>query len=248
MLRCRTVVARAPLREEQPQPGLRCATVRHQLDPHLAPWIALEHFHLTDERRGARPLNGIACATYLFEDSRGALLARDDGNTRRIGPGGLHWLEAGAGALHECALEQPGNECHGVRMLLHLSPVDEQAAPRSFDVDASRIPEVDNRGARVRVLVGAALGMRSPLGDVHSAATVLDVKLDGGAELAHVAPSGHHAWALAIRGSGFAGPRDAETALPDRSVVVFSADGDTVRLRAGSAGLHVLVGHAPPVH
>jgi redox-sensitive bicupin YhaK (pirin superfamily) len=244
MLRCRSVAARAPLREEQPQPGLRTACVSTQLAPHLQPWTSLEDFHLSDERRGARPLAGQAVATYVFEDSRGALIAHDDGEARRIGPGDLHWLEASAEALHACAPEQRGHEVHGLRMLVQLRRA---GAARSFDIAAARIPEVDHRGARVRVLVGAALGMRSPLEGLDLPVTVLDVRLDPGAELAHVAPAGHHAWALAVRGTGFAGPRDHETPLPDRTVVAFSRDGDTVRVRAGLAGLHLVLGHAAPV-
>lgn len=245
ILRPRSVAARAPLREEQPSPGLRLATVRHQLDPHLDPWIGLEHFHMTDERRGARPIAGHAAVTYLFEDSRGAMIARDDGGEARIGPGGLHWLEPGAGAMHECGLEQQGHDVHGLRMLVDLR--EREGAPRAFHVGAAEMPELAARGARVRIVAGSAMGARSPLDGVCTPVTILDVHLDPGAELAHVAPAGHHAWALAIVGDGFAGGATRETVLKSASAVAFAADGDTIRLRAGSIGLHAIVAHAAPL-
>jgi redox-sensitive bicupin YhaK (pirin superfamily) len=243
-LRARSVAARAPIREEQPGPGLRTATMRHQLDPHLAPWIAVEHFHMTEERRGGRPVAGHCVVTYLFEDSRGAMIARDDGDARRIAPGGLHWLEACAGTIESIAPEHPGSECHGLRMLVALDPEDRGAAPRVLSVPAEAIPEVEASGTRVRVVAGDGQGARSPLTGHRTAVTILDVRLDPGAELKHVAPSGHRAWALAIAGDGFAGPAEAERRLEHGSAIAFSDDGDAIRLRAGAAGLHAVVAHA----
>jgi redox-sensitive bicupin YhaK (pirin superfamily) len=113
---------------------------------------------------------------------------------------------------------------------------------RAVALTAADIPEVDARGARVRVLAGDALGARARLS---GPLTVLDVHLAPGAEVAHVTPQGHHAWALAIVGDGFAGPESSELSVKQASAVAFGHDGDSVRLRAGSLGLHALFAHAP---
>lgn len=246
-LRARSVAARAPLREEQPGPGLRTASVRHQLDPHLHPWIAVEHFHMTAERRGGRPVAGHCVVTYLFEDSRGAMIAHTEQGKQWVGPGGLYWLQAGAGTVDAAEPEHPGVELHGLRMLVELCPEHARTAPRALSVPADQVPEVTAQGARVRVLAGQARGFRSPLDGNLTAVTILDVHLDAGAELKHVAPSGHHAWALAIVGDGFAGPAGGEKRLQHASVVAFSGNGDAIRLRASDLGLHAIVAHAAPL-
>jgi redox-sensitive bicupin YhaK (pirin superfamily) len=244
-LRARSVAARAPLREEQPGPGLRNANVRHQLDPHLDPWVSIDHFHMTEERRGGRPVAGHCIVTYLFEDSRGALLAHGDAERQWIGPGGLLWLQAGAGTVDATEPEHPGLELHGLRMVISLLPEHARGAPRALALSAAEVPEIATAGCRVRVLAGRAQGMASPLDPDLAALTVLDVHLDPGAELRHVAPAGHHAWALAVVGDGFAGPAGDERRLQSSSMIAFSGNGDAIRLRAGDLGLHAVVGHAP---
>ncbi len=246
-LRARSVAARAPLREEQPGPGLRTATVRHQLDPHLAPWIAVDHFHMTEERRSGRPVAGHCVVTYLFEDSRGAMVAHTERGTQWVGPGGLYWLQAGAGCVDAAEPEHPGVELHGVRMLVDLCPEHARSAPLALAVPAADVPEVAAQGARVRVLAGNAQGVRSPLDGNLTAVTILDVHLDPGAELRHVAPAGHHAWALAVVGDGFAGPVGDERRLQHASMIAFSGNGDAIRLRASDLGLHAIVAHAAPI-
>jgi redox-sensitive bicupin YhaK (pirin superfamily) len=244
-LRARTVAARAPLRELQPGPGLRVSGLRHQLDPHLEPWVGLEHFRLLEERRGGRPHLGLAVLTYLFEDSRGALVSRVDGEAPlRIAPGAVHCLQSVRGVVHELAPEHAGTECHGLRMTLDLRGASD--GPCGLHAGTAEIPEVSFRGARVRVLAGSALGLRSPL-CLLTPVTVLDVHLAPSAELGHLAPSGHHAWAIAIQGDGMAGPPGREVELQQAGAVAFAADGDAVRLRAGPHGLHAVVAHAAPL-
>jgi redox-sensitive bicupin YhaK (pirin superfamily) len=246
-LRARSVAARTPLREEQPGPGLRTATVRHQLDPHLDPWIAVEHFHMTEERRAGRAVAGHCVVTYLFEDSRGAMVAHTDQGPQWIGPGGLYWLQAGAGTIDAAEPEHPGVELHGLRMLVALCPEDALTAPRALGVPAAEVPETAANGVRVRVLAGQAQGARSPLDGNLTAVTILDVHLDPGAELKHVAPAGHHAWALAVVGDGYAGPVGDERRLQPSSMIAFSGNGDAIRLRASDHGLHAIVAHAAPI-
>jgi redox-sensitive bicupin YhaK (pirin superfamily) len=239
MLRARTVASRSPLREIEPGPGLRVSGMR------LDPWVGVEHFRLVAERRGARPYLGLAVLTYLFEDSLGAMLSRvDEGPVERIAPGAVHCLQSGRGASHELLPEHRGVEVHGLRVAIDLRGATE--GPGGVCVAAAAIPEVEARGARVRVIAGNALGVRSPL-VVAAPVTILDVHLAPGAELGHVAPSGHHAWAIAIAGDGVAGPAKREVGLQQSAAVSFAADGDAVRLRAGDGGLHAVIAHAPPL-
>jgi hypothetical protein len=222
----RSVVARAPLHEQQPRPGVRTIPLRHQLDPHLDPLVGIDCFHLAEEPEPQRR----PAVIYVFEASRGALRCGDG----RIAPGAVAWLG------EDVRPDRAGVDCHGVRLL-----VDRRLAPeRSQVIEPARIPEIAARGYRVRILSGGALGVRSPLG---SPLTVLDVHLDPHAELVHIAPAAHHAWAVALVGDGFAGPARTESALRELTAVAFASDGDAIRIRANGAGLHALVGHAQPL-
>jgi redox-sensitive bicupin YhaK (pirin superfamily) len=123
-------------------------------------------------------------------------------------------------------------------MFINLSAEHERVAPRSFHLDAEQVPEAHHAGARLRVLAGEAFGVRSPLDELLTPVTLLDLTMPPGATLHLPVPLAHHAWALVIGGGG--------PGLAVHDAVGFG-DGDTIELVAGDAGLHVVVGHGTPI-
>lgn len=127
------------------------------------------------------PHIGLATVTYLFE---GVILHRDNlGYSQRIEPGAINWMTAGSGIVHsERKPEAERNSTyvnHGLQLWLAL-PEALQEVPATFvHTPASAIPEVQDGAARVRVLVGQALGVQSPVTTL-SPTLYLDVALPAG--------------------------------------------------------------------
>jgi redox-sensitive bicupin YhaK (pirin superfamily) len=211
----------------------------------LDPFINLDDFHMPQPFFPPHPHAGFSVMTYIFEDSEGAFINRDSlGDHSRIEPGGLHWTQAGRGVQHEEIPEQPGQDCHGLQMWVNHSDRDRHVAPRAWNLDAHEIPEAcPNTGARVRVLVGEAFGLRAPFEPV-TPITLLDVHLEPGVSLQLPAPTDRMALALVIRGAGSFG-RD-RMRLETHAAATFNRDDDTLEVQAGPDGLEVLIGTGKP--
>jgi redox-sensitive bicupin YhaK (pirin superfamily) len=153
----------------------------------VGPFVFFDHFGpvtvtpADDHDVRPHPHIGLATLTYLFD---GVILHRDNlGTTQRIEPGAINWMTAGSGIVHsERRPEDARNRTyvnHGLQLWLAL-PESAQEQPASFShTPADAIPEVRDGCARVRVLVGQALGAQSPVASV-SPTLYLDVQLPAG--------------------------------------------------------------------
>jgi len=156
----------------------------------VGPFLFFDHMGPVEAEPGARhdvrphPHIGLATVTYLFE---GAIMHRDSlGTEQRIEPGAINWMTAGSGIVHsertpEDLLERK-RRTHGLQLWAAL-PREHEEAPAAFShTPADRIPEVQLDGARVRVLVGTALGQTSPV-PTFGETLYLDVHLGAGAAI-----------------------------------------------------------------
>ena len=131
------------------------------------------------------PHIGLATVTYLFE---GEILHRDSlGSVQPIRPGEVNWMTAGRGIVHS---ERTPNEqrasgprISGIQLWVGLPANDEESAPRFEHTPAAHLPVMEERDARVRVILGEWRGARSPVA-TRSAMLYADVTLDAGARIA----------------------------------------------------------------
>lgn len=156
----------------------------------VGPFIFFDHFGPADEIPGVshdvrpHPHIGLSTVTYLFE---GAMMHRDSlGSQQLIEPGAINWMTAGRGIVHSERrpdhLREQRYVNHGLQLWTAL-PVDhEEDAPAFSHTPAAAIPHVRLGGAAVRVLVGEAFGVRSPVRAL-SQTVYLDVELPAGAHL-----------------------------------------------------------------
>lgn len=137
----------------------------HGLGERISPIALLDDFRVSGRPFGPHPHAGFSAITYVFEDSPGALRSRDSlGNDLVIGPGGIVWLQAGSGALHQEVPAEAGREVHGAQIYVNLSSKNKLAAPRAFWLEREQVPEWrSDAGDRVRVVVGSFEGISSPL-------------------------------------------------------------------------------------
>jgi hypothetical protein len=149
---------------------------------HIGP-LALAPDHGLDVR--PHPHINLATVTYLFE---GEFLHRDSlGSEQIIQPGAVNWMTAGSGIAHSerspAAARRAGARMHGLQLWVALPSAVEEQAPSFQHHPARTIPEVEGPGARLRVIAGAAYGVRAPV-EVASPLCYVEARLEAGATLA----------------------------------------------------------------
>ena len=94
-------------------------------------------------------------------------------------PGDLQWMTAGRGVVHS---EMPGEAMtrglqvristylgiatpylHYLQLWVNLAAAHKMVEPSYQELPASRVPEAEAGGARVRVIAGSSLGVTSPV-------------------------------------------------------------------------------------
>lgn len=136
------------------------------------------------------PHIGLSTVTYLFT---GAMMHRDSlGVTQRIEPGAINLMTAGKGIVHSERVpddvRDAGVVVEGMQTWL-ASPTDKENIDPSFNhYGAERLPLASVRGGNVRVLVGEAEGLHSPVKTL-SPTLFLDVHLDAGSSYTLSYPS-----------------------------------------------------------
>ncbi|MDZ7938813.1 MAG: pirin family protein [Rhodoferax sp.] len=156
----------------------------------IGPFVFFDHFgpvtaQPTDNHDvRPHPHIGLATVTYLLE---GAMMHRDStGVVQRIEPGAINWMTAGHGIVHSERtpddLRGEVRRSHGFQLWSALPAEHEEDAPSFSHTPASAIPAVELPGATVRVLVGSAFGVTSPVATL-SPSLYLAMELEAGALL-----------------------------------------------------------------
>lgn len=247
-MKLRGIGSVAQLTYQQHGEGFSDYNLRHQLNVSLDPFLNLDDFHMSLPTFRPHPHAGFSAVTYLFEDSVGAFLNRDSlGDQSRIAPGDLHWTQASAGMLHEEVPETPGVDCHGLQMFVDLSEENELKEPKAFHLSSAEVPEVTSAGVRIRVLCGESNGAASPLRELLTPITLLDIHLEPNAITTHELPRNQFALAIVIQGDALTGTPDPSTHVVSHQAVAFDQEGDVVKFTAGSAGANLLFAAGVPI-
>jgi redox-sensitive bicupin YhaK (pirin superfamily) len=155
----------------------------------IGPFVFFDHFGPTHLGPGRgldvrpHPHINLATVTYLFE---GEILHRDSlGSQQVIRPGDINWMTAGRGIVHSERTPEvrraEGSTIHGLQLWVALPRESEEVAPEFHHHPGTALPSwVGPGGVEVRVLVGEALGVRSPVKTL-SRVVYLDVRLEAGA-------------------------------------------------------------------
>lgn len=111
------------------------------------------------------PHIGLATISYLFE---GEILHRDSvGSVQPIRPGEVNWMTAGRGIVHSERTPEAdrhgGAALSGLQLWVALPAAQEETAPTFAHHPADALPSAEAEGVTVRVMVGEAEGMRSPV-------------------------------------------------------------------------------------
>ena len=111
------------------------------------------------------PHIGLATVTYLFD---GEVVHRDSlGTAMPIRPGEVNWMTAGRGIVHSERTGPDrrggGERLHGLQLWVALPAAGEETAPAFAHTAAADIPELNDNGMTLRVIVGTMHGLHSPV-------------------------------------------------------------------------------------
>jgi redox-sensitive bicupin YhaK (pirin superfamily) len=130
------------------------------------------------------PHIGLATITYLFE---GEIVHRDSLGVRQlIQAGAVNLMTAGRGIVHS---ERAGDDLavtsklHGIQSWIALPQDLEEMEPTFLHYPASALPEMGGDGCSVRVIMGSAYGLQSPV-LTYSPTLYFEATLAAGAKLA----------------------------------------------------------------
>ncbi|MCP5144494.1 MAG: pirin family protein [Gammaproteobacteria bacterium] len=156
----------------------------------VGPWVFFDHMGPVEFPPGhgvnvrPHPHINLATVTYLFE---GEILHRDSvGSCQPITAGAINLMVAGSGIVHS-ERETPEvhattHRVHGLQLWLALPAAVEEMAPAFHHHAAASIPRAAIGQADVRVMMGAAYDMQSPV-ETFSDTLFLEAQLPAAATL-----------------------------------------------------------------
>ncbi len=137
----------------------------------VGPWIFFDHMGPADFSPGEgidvrpHPHIHLATVTYVFE---GEILHRDSlGSHQLITPGAINLMVAGRGIVHSertpDALKETGQRVQALQLWHALPEADEYSDPAFYHYARADIPERSVNDVTVRVMMGTAFDMTSPV-------------------------------------------------------------------------------------
>ncbi|HMY18302.1 MAG TPA: pirin family protein [Polyangium sp.] len=204
---------------------------------HLGPAM-LEANHPINVR--PHPHIGLGTVTYLFE---GEIMHRDSlGFAQVIRPGAVNWMIAGRGIVHsERGTDEQrdkGGPIHGIQLWLGLPKAFEEAEPKFVHHPADTLPSSSLPGVYLRVVLGRAYGLTSPV-EVLSPMHYVEACLEVNAELD--VPDEHEERAAYVTNGSISVD---DTTIESGTMVVFRP-GVKAQIKALEPARVMLLGGAP---
>lgn len=211
----------------------------------VGPWIFFDHMGPARFAAGQgitvrpHPHIGIATVTYLFE---GEILHRDSlGSLQAIRPGDINLMVAGRGIVHSererAEITATEHVLHGLQLWLALPEADEETEPAFHHYPGATIPALHVDGVPVRVMMGSAYGVTSPVRQF-SETLYLEAHLQAGQTL--VLPAAKERAVYVASGA----LKAQDTVMPTYSLTVF-ADRPDIVVQATEPARIAVIGGAP---
>lgn len=196
---------------------------------------------------GPHPHRGFETVTFAFA---GKIEHRDHvGNRGVIGPGGLQWMTAGAGMLHkeyhETEFSKKDRILHLVQLWVDLPQKHKWTEPAYQAISTKEMGRFRpfEGGYEVVIYAGSAFGVKGPA-KTFSPMNIYKILMEKDEEVVLREPEDHNLGLLVLSGALSMGGKELEHA----DFVLFSNDGDEVRLRATLEHSEVFVLSGKPLH
>ena len=211
----------------------------------VGPWIFFDHMGPADfaPSHGVNvrphPHINLATVTYLFE---GEILHRDSlGSLQGIRPGDINLMVAGRGIVHS-ERERPEvtavpHRLHGLQLWLALPVQHEEIEPAFYHYPAADIPTATINDVPLRVMMGSAYGVESPV-KTYAQTLYVEAHLQQGQSIA--LPDADERAVYVVSGSLAA----QGASLPQHSMAVLSGE-KNIELSATEEARIAIIGGEP---
>ena len=191
------------------------------------------------------PHRGFETVTYLME---GHMKHRDHlGNEGNLQQGGVQWMTAGRGIIHEEMPQQQDGLLRGFQLWINLPAAEKMKAAGYRDIADNEIPRLDlSSGGQIKAIAGeVTIGNQVISAPVKGGSTdplYLDVKLRAGERVTVPLTQGYNAFLYLFEGEVSV----AGEAVKSDHLATFT-DGDRVTLVAGEHGARLLLLAGKPI-
>ena len=190
------------------------------------------------------PHRGIETVTYLLE---GSIEHRDStGNSGCIAAGGVQWMTAGSGIIHQEMPKPVSGRMGGFQLWVNLPQRVKMTAPRYREAGREEIPIVSPRdGIVINVICGTVGGKSGPITGITAEPEYLDIALGPDTFFTHPVKEGHTAFAYIIGGEGTFDAGEGHR-VKDRDLVLFG-NGSSLWVRSFGKGMRFLLVSGKPI-
>ena len=176
------------------------------------------------------PHRGFETVTYMLD---GTMLHRDHmGNEGLLKPGGIQWMTAGKGVIHEERPKQTNGLMRGFQLWVNLPAAQKMKPAHYQNIEPEDVPLViDEQGVSVRVVAGEAVVdgqiVQGPVSGVAAQPVYMDVRLPAGKSFTQQVPEAHTAVVYPFEGDVTI---NGETASEHSANIL--SPGDTIEITA----------------
>ncbi|MDQ7084349.1 MAG: pirin family protein [Sulfurovum sp.] len=168
----------------------------------IDPFLLLDHFgskNSSDFIAGfpMHPHRGIETVTYMLEGS----LSHSDSTGRKgtIATGGVQWMSAGRGIMHEEMPHENNGSLNGFQLWVNLPASEKMKKPQYQEYDAKEITKFTHDGNEIVLISGSLLGKEGAIKEVSTLPLYADISLNDGI-LELDLPKAHHAFFYLFEG------------------------------------------------
>lgn len=194
---------------------------------------------------GPHPHRGFETVTFILE---GDIAHRDTGGHESvIDAGGVQWMTAGSGLVHEevssADFKRDGGPLEVLQLWVNLPSRLKMSPPKYVGLQREDIPslELDDGKAQLDLIAGQWGGQVAPIQSL-TGITMTTLTLTAGAHVQLEAPADRSVFFYLVRGAVTA----SGTPVAAQHLVTFAHDGDTIAVSA-DADAFLVFGHADPI-
>jgi redox-sensitive bicupin YhaK (pirin superfamily) len=178
----------------------------HSELPSLDPFLLLDEFASTNPQDYLagfpwHPHRGMETVTYMLNGS--AQHEDNLGNTGIIKSGGLQWMSAGSGIIHQEMPKRTDGLLRGMQLWVNLPASHKMAPPNYQDVRQNDVPATElEAGVSAKVIAGKIGKTKGPIHDIVADISYMHFSVTENKEFELPVDKSHNAFAYLLEGKG----------------------------------------------